>query len=225
MRNLGFIGFDKYAITEDGKLYSLYSRRFLKVQTDKDGYLFYTLYNEGEQKGFRAHRLVGMTYLDLPAGYENLDINHKNGCKADNHYKNLEWATKTENNIHAIQTGLRTNNGGKDFLELQDVHRVCAYLEQGIRPKEVAAIIGTTYKIVSSISIGEKWKHISCEYNFSKVPRIQRLNISKVISICEMLQEGISVKMIASKMNTSATSVYKIKNHKSNCDISNGFTW
>jgi hypothetical protein len=51
-----------------------------------------------------VHVLVAEVFLGpRPNGAE---INHKNGIKADNHYRNLEYTTQAENFQHALDTGL-----------------------------------------------------------------------------------------------------------------------
>lgn len=59
-----------------------------------------------------AHRLVGLTFLELPEGkaFDEVLINHKNGLKYDNRVDNLEWTDYSGNSIHAYSTGLRDDN-------------------------------------------------------------------------------------------------------------------
>lgn len=59
----------------------------------------------------RVHRLMAMTYLDNPENKRT--INHIDGNKLNNNILNLEWATDSENQQHAIYTGLR----GMDYLK------------------------------------------------------------------------------------------------------------
>ena len=108
MRDIKCFGIKKgyYKITEDGKVWSNIYNKFLSCKYDKDGYLDLLLVCEdGKRRHFRIHRLVAETFLvnkfNLPV------INHKNGIKSDNNLHNLEWSTIRDNNIHAINLGLK----------------------------------------------------------------------------------------------------------------------
>lgn len=223
MKNLGCIGFDMYAVTDDGEIYSFYSSKFLKFSIDRYGYVRYTLYNEDGPKAITGHRAVASAYLDNPDSLET--VNHKDGDKKNNHYTNLEWCSVKDNIVHAISTGLRKNSGGRDYIGIESAHKICSLMEQGVRPKEVAEMLGISYKIVGSIRSGEKWKHVSHEYDFSMMPKFCRVSSAKVISICKMLEKGVSVKRIVNEVSVSRSLVYKIKNRVSNIDISRSFIW
>lgn len=65
------------------------------------------------------HRLVAQYFCPNP---ENLnEVNHINGLKYDNYYKNLEWVSKTANIRHAFQTGL---NKGKTELTVEQMDMI-----------------------------------------------------------------------------------------------------
>lgn len=56
-------------------------------------------------KRFFVHRLVAYHFVD---GYQDgLVVNHKDGNKLNNEADNLEWVTRSENDLHAFKLGLR----------------------------------------------------------------------------------------------------------------------
>ena len=56
-----------------------------------------------------VHRLVAETFIDNPFALPT--VNHKDGNKHNNKVTNLEWVSYSENNIHAIENGLRIPRG------------------------------------------------------------------------------------------------------------------
>jgi len=96
-----------------GKLYrnclnnKLYPRRekLLKPKLNADGYYSVCLYKSKNIKKISlVHRLVACAFL---ANHENKPtVNHKDGCKTNNSACNLEWATKSEQTIHAYKNNL-----------------------------------------------------------------------------------------------------------------------
>lgn len=75
-----------------------------KPAKTKLGYFMAKLSKNDVCKHVFIHRIVAEAFIGPSNG---LFINHKNGIKTDNRVENLEWCTKKENSIHAIQTGLR----------------------------------------------------------------------------------------------------------------------
>jgi hypothetical protein len=69
------------------------------------GYNFVNLLLNGVQKSYKIHRMVALSFLPNPDGKQT--VNHKDGIKNNNLLSNLEWATYSENNIHALYSGLK----------------------------------------------------------------------------------------------------------------------
>jgi hypothetical protein len=68
-----------------------------------------------EEDAFRAtygvHCLVCLTFHGKPPNNgKRYEVNHKDGNKHNNHADNLEWSTRSENTLHALQSGLRKDN-------------------------------------------------------------------------------------------------------------------
>lgn len=99
----------RYFISKQGRVLFQYKKgefRERKLVADKDGYMTVNL-KDSKGKVFckKIHRLVAEAFI------ENVDnstqVNHINGVKTCNTVENLEWCTISENNTHALETGLR----------------------------------------------------------------------------------------------------------------------
>lgn len=97
----------KYAITEDGKIWSYRRNKFLKPNIRSDGYLAVFLSDKGSTKWFTIHQLVARTYIPNPDSLPC--VNHKDENPANNSVDNLEWCTYKYNNNY----GNHNRNCGK----------------------------------------------------------------------------------------------------------------
>lgn len=80
-----------------------YVGRLLKPRPAR-GYHDVCVSIKGKHYYHGIHRLVASVFLGpCPPGME---VNHKDGVKTNNRVDNLEYVTSTENNLHALRTGL-----------------------------------------------------------------------------------------------------------------------
>ena len=115
-----FLGYEGlYQISNLGKIKSL--KRKTKYQKSernvkeiikktfigKEGYERVELSKNGVNKKYGVHRIVAMSFINNPLNKET--VNHINGIKTDNRVKNLEWATRSENELHAYKMNLAKN--------------------------------------------------------------------------------------------------------------------
>ena len=102
-----------YYVTDDGRIWSEKTLKYLKQQKDKDGYLKVALScldNNGRHR-FSVHRLV-LENFNPREDMNLLQVNHKDGNKENNSLSNLEWVTCKENVTHAIENNLRAKING-----------------------------------------------------------------------------------------------------------------
>lgn len=75
--------------------------RFLKISLHLNGYSGITLNSNGKKR-FLIHRLVAEHFIENP---NNLpQVNHKDLDKTNNKKDNLEWCTKSYNQLHYIKS-------------------------------------------------------------------------------------------------------------------------
>ena len=94
-----------YEISEYGEIRNKKTGKLLKLNPDKDGYFRVCLSENNHHVTRIVHRLVAQAFIENPLKKET--VNHIDGNKQNNHISNLEWATVTEQNRHALKTGLR----------------------------------------------------------------------------------------------------------------------
>ena len=112
----GYEGY--YQISSYGRVKNVDTNQILIGDTNNIGYRRVWLYMP-VKKRFFVHRLVALHFC---AGYhEGLVVNHRDGNKLNNHVNNLEWVTRSENDLHAYRHNLREPH------PCQFKHRILAY--------------------------------------------------------------------------------------------------
>ena len=150
-----------YKISDMGKVFSLISNKILKNKSTEKGYLYISLYKYKKMRNFYIHRLVASHFIE---GDSILTVNHINGIKNDNSYKNLEWCTMGENNSHARNNGLQDRRGEKgNFTKLTEAQVICIIeaLSNGEKCTHLAPVYGVTREAISRIKNGKNWKHLT----------------------------------------------------------------
>lgn len=96
-----------YEVSNIGRVRRLFKNGNVKLRKPRllHGYVSIQLANRGA-KHVLVHRLVAAAFIPNPDGKK--DVNHLNFDKADNRVENLEWATRSENMIHAVKAGRGT---------------------------------------------------------------------------------------------------------------------
>ena len=87
-------GYDDYAITDCGKVWSYRLSRWVSSFID-NRYYKVNLYKDGKQKLKKVHRLLAESFIDNPECKEQVD--HIDGDTSNNNLSNLRWVTNTEN--------------------------------------------------------------------------------------------------------------------------------
>lgn len=105
--------FKNYEINNYGDIRSLNYKtpKLLHKHYSKDGYIQYNLSIDGKQLRTGAHRLVAIAFIPNPSNKET--VNHIDGNKHNNYYKNLEWVSRSEQMVHAYKLGLKQRMQGE----------------------------------------------------------------------------------------------------------------
>lgn len=159
---LGYEGI--YKISKFGILVS-YKRdkeRIIYGAIDNNGYAITTLRKNNKECKKRIHDIVASAFCDGKSTTSNC-VNHKNGIKLDNFYKNLEWITRGENIKHAIDTGLIDNKGelsGQSKIKNEDVLLIRKMASENMSHQAISDKFGIGRRHVGDIVNRVCWKHI-----------------------------------------------------------------
>jgi hypothetical protein len=80
--------------------------RDLSFHKNSSGYNRVGMNLDGNLREYLVHRLVAQLFVDNPNNKPC--VNHKDGNKLNNRSDNLEWCTRSENEKHAWEIGLKT---------------------------------------------------------------------------------------------------------------------
>lgn len=141
------------------------------------------------------HRLVAEYFVTNPDKLKFNEINHINGNKTDNYWKNLEWVNHDINMKHAHMMNMVKHECGEklsiSILSDSTVHEICKlFIKFYGRSESVYNYIRKdhpeiTLKMIQHIKHKECWSHISDKY-WSQTD-LSELNTLKIRKICESL--------------------------------------
>jgi len=153
---------DNYLITSSGKIWSLKSNNFLKPNIVRSGYKMVRLYRNGWAKDYLVHRIVAEVYCNNPDNKRV--VNHKDGNKLNNYFLNLEWNTDSENQLHAIRTGLKKIRYGSRHpnskLSEQNIEDIKTLYKSNLTLKQIAKQFNVHLGTISKIINNQSWRTI-----------------------------------------------------------------
>lgn len=147
-----------YAVTEEGKVWSYRSNKFLKQTLTNAGYPTVKLCKDGKSKTYMVHRLVAETFLENP---DNLPVvNHINEDKTDCRVCNLEWCNYHYNNSYGVAVETRRKKASKKVY--------CVELDKEFNSQtEAAKEIGVSSSRISECCRGITKKAGGYHWQFS----------------------------------------------------------
>lgn len=109
--------FKTYDVNEYGVVKRIRDGKEIKHQINKKGY-HYVYLRSGMVKNMRVSRMVALKYHPNPMGYP--EVNHKDGDKDNNFWKNLEWCTGEMNREHSLNNRLARRGENHRQAKLKD---------------------------------------------------------------------------------------------------------
>lgn len=162
---------DDYEVSDVGEFRRLTTRsgrslaepKLIKTGSRR-GYRNITFCKEGSIRTYSAHRVVWEAFNGfIPDG---IQINHKNGNKADNSLANLELATPSENTRHAfthlgrkpVKNPSPGQRNGRAKLSEADIPAIFAARALGLSQQKIAEKFGVSQVSISRVLLGKSFR-------------------------------------------------------------------
>ena len=165
----------RYIVTDDGMVFDMRFKGLMRWRVmkpyhnpnDRGGGYFYVWIN-GKREA--VHRIVAECFCEKPAGDLELEVNHKDGNKLNNHFSNLEWVTHLENVRHAYRTGLITGaqivlnarhpHPSRRTITAETAREIKELLWDGFPGYRIEKMLGLETNVAACISAGQTYKDI-----------------------------------------------------------------
>lgn len=209
-----------YNTRRKGNGYNKKTFKKLRPITLPNGYLVVSLSINGVVTRYYIHRIIAISFIPLPDKYiskgltfEDLEVNHKDGDKTNNHITNLEWCTSSENKIHAYKTNLskQCEDSCKAIFTNAQVHAVCKYLEENkLGPTEISRLTGVSIGQIHEIKNKNSWTKISSMYDFSNyTPKQKKYTDQQLSKMYDLLaNSNMSISEISKITGIKEKSIY-----------------
>lgn len=204
--------YPNYAVTKDSVVYRISSgKKMAQALRGVPAYMYTRISHNNIAKNVRVHIMVADAWLKKPSLLHDT-VNHIDGNKLNNHVSNLEWTTKSQNQRHALETGLKQK--GEDLynasLTEADAHRACKMLFDGMRITDIANILGTSKDVIRKIRAGDTWFDVRVLYDINHNYKTT-CSESTVRWVCERILEGMSDAKIAKASTCPSVTTIEVK--------------
>ena len=152
----------EYDVSENGDIRRTVKRYgsvgLRKPYVTTTGYAYIVMRHCGQRMACAVHRLVAEAFIG-PAPTQLHQVAHIDGTRLNNHWTNLRWSTRVENEADKIAHG-RTNRGerfGRVRLSESQAREAKIALHRGESCRDIGAKFGVSRQTINSIRRGDSW--------------------------------------------------------------------
>lgn len=162
-------GFPAYEVSEKGDIrrvhgFRQYHRGYvLNPKRNRFGYLSLHLYRDGQSAELFVHRIVALAFQG-PQPSASHEVAHGDGDKVNNHWRNLRWATRSQNCQDKRELGELPDIRGEKHPQARLTESVVlamrARRKDGAFFREIANEFGVPKLTAYDAITGATWGHI-----------------------------------------------------------------
>lgn len=166
----------KYEVSNYGRVRSYCQNAEGKILNPSQigGFKVVSLKSLNKSKHYLVHKLVAEMFVDKESSDQTVVI-HLDWNKANNHYTNLQWATKAESykRMHKRLQEERKKKGKVvtySKLKKEEVALIKSMLDRGVKQKLIAKMFCVSEMQITRIKRGENWKEIEASEKKGQIP-------------------------------------------------------
>ena len=219
-----------YTIDEYGNVYNHKTNRFIKPTLDAHGYYQVKLYKhdntthrDNDRANYLIHRLVAFTYLDTSeietydGKYSNkFTVDHIDGNKTNNYYKNLRWIPFLDNCNYAKALGYNNPDANYENVSEELVLKVINDICDLYTNDEICNRHNVSSNFVTRIRQKKRWGHLTNNIVFPKTyahkSREETLTYVYYALYSKLNAVALSKILKENGINVSSSQIYNIRN-------------
>lgn len=132
----------------------------LKPRVQWTGYDCAVLWRSSVPSRYYVHRLVCAAFIGPRP--ENYDVNHIDGVRLNNRVENLEYVTRSQNQLHRRVTGTAAigEMNGQSKLTAENVIEIRKLRKAGVKRITLASRYRVSVYLITAITSRKIWTHI-----------------------------------------------------------------
>lgn len=187
--------------------------RIMKLKTSKAGYLVVHLLDHGRTCWPAVHRLVSDAFIENPDNKPT--VNHKDADKKNNNVSNLEWATHSEQMVHAVDNELLEVRGSPKFTKEMKVQMHDYYVNSGCSISELARIFQTSERTAGRVAKGVIPRTTTRILKDGTRTVENILTKDDVAKIKQLRKQGMTLAAIGEIFNRGTSQIHRITRNES----------
>lgn len=182
--------------------------RMMKLKVNKYGYQTVHLLDHGKAIWPSVHRLVAEAFIPNPDG--KLTVNHRDADKKNNFISNLEWATHSEQMIHAVNNELLEVRGSPKFTKAMKKEMYDYFVLTDCSISDLARKFKTSERTAGRVSRGVIPRTTTRVLKDGTRIVEDILTKQQVSEIKELRKKGKTLSSIASMFNRGISQIHRI---------------
>ena len=187
--------------------------RIMMLKTSKSGYCVVHLLNHGDTCWPSVHRLVANAFIQNPENKPT--VNHIDADKKNNNVLNLEWATHSEQMVHAVDNDLLEVRGSPKFTKAMKIEMYNYFIVTSCSISELAKKFKTSERTASRVSKGVVPRTTTRVLKNGTRTVENILSKQDVERIKEMHATGATLSAIGKIFNRGTSQIHRITRNES----------